>query len=85
MAVSGINNYNNALYQWQGQKLSSSGNSSSSSSSAASSLFNGTSMVNQVSSMVELTKYAMNAMGACHGISCQRYRLYRHHRTQLLG
>lgn len=63
MAVSGINVYNNALYQWKGQKLSSSGNSSSSTSSAASSLFNNASMENQVSSMVELTKYAMNAMG----------------------
>lgn len=63
MAVSGINVYNSSLYQWQGQKLSSSGNSSSSTSSAVSSLFDGTSMVNQISSMVELTKYAMNAMG----------------------
>lgn len=64
MAVSGINNYNDVLYTWQSQQLKSTGNSSSSSTNAASALFNnGTSMVNQISSMVELTKYAMDAMG----------------------
>ncbi len=63
MAVSAINNYTNSMYYWQGQKLISSGSSSSASSSAASSLFSGTSMTNQISSMVELTKYAMDAMG----------------------
>lgn len=63
MALNGINSYNNALYQWQAQKLSSTGTGSSSSSKTASSLFSGTSMSIQLSSMVELTKYAMDAMG----------------------
>ncbi|MDE5832616.1 MAG: hypothetical protein K2H64_06475 [Desulfovibrio sp.] len=65
MSVYGINGYNDTLYKWQAQQLKNTGSSSSSSgsSSAASSLFSGTSMVSQVSSMVELTKYAMDAMG----------------------
>lgn len=63
MAVSAINNYQNALYQWQGQKLASTGYSSSSSSSAGNSLLSGSSMTSQISSMVELTKYAMDCMG----------------------
>lgn len=63
MAVSAINNYQNALYQWRGQKLASTGSGSSSSSSAANSLLTGASMTSQVSSMVELTKYAMDCMG----------------------
>ena len=65
MSVSGINSYNTALYKWQAQKLKDGGSSSgsSSSSSAASSLFSGQSMTSQLSSMIELTKYAMDAMG----------------------
>lgn len=66
MSVSGISNYSNALLQWQGQQLKSTGSSSakSSSSNALSSLFGNTSsMTSQLSSMVELTKYAMDAMG----------------------
>lgn len=65
MAVSGIQSYSNALYQWQAQQLKSTGNSSSSSSSSSllNSLFGGQSITSQVSSMVELTKYAMDAMG----------------------
>ena len=65
MSISGIGNYNNILLQWQGQQLKSTGSGSSKSSSAngLSSLFGNTSMTNQLSSMVELTKYAMDAMG----------------------
>lgn len=63
MAIYGINTYANSAYQWQGQKLASTGNSSSTASKSVSSLFNGASMTNQISSMVELTKYAMDAMG----------------------
>lgn len=66
MSVSSISSYNNALLQWQGQQLKSTGSSSakSSSSNALSSLFGNTSsMTSQLSSMVELTKYAMEAMG----------------------
>lgn len=67
-SVSGVNNYTSALYQWQNQKLGagstgSSTSSSSSSKSSANSLLNGSTMTDQLSSMVELTKYAMNAMG----------------------
>lgn len=67
-SVSGISSYTSALYQWQNQKLSTStsGSSSSSSSSTSSSLsqlLSGSSMSDQLSSMVELTKYAMDAMG----------------------
>lgn len=65
MAVSRVNSgYYQALYTWDSQQLKSTGNSSSSkASSSASSLFSGSSMVNQISSMVELTKYAMDQMG----------------------
>ncbi|MEE0814068.1 MAG: hypothetical protein U0M13_00255, partial [Desulfovibrio fairfieldensis] len=65
MSISGIGNYNNILLQWQGQQLKNTGSGSSKSSSANSlnSLFGNTSMTNQLSSMVELTKYAMDAMG----------------------
>lgn len=66
MSVSGITNYNNMIFQWQNQQLknTSSGSSKSSSASGVSSLFgNNTSMTSQLSSLVELTKYAMNAMG----------------------
>lgn len=66
MAISGLGSYNNALYQWQAQQLKGTGNSASgsSASSAVSSLFGGTaSMTSQISSMVELTKYAMDQMG----------------------
>lgn len=67
MSISGINsyNYNNALFQWQGQHLkgTTSGGSKNSSSSNLESLFGNTSMISQLSSMIELTKYAMDAMG----------------------
>ena len=67
MSISGINGYSDTLYKWQSQQLKNTGtssySSSSSSSSLASSLFSGSSMTSQISSMVELTKYAMNAMG----------------------
>ena len=71
-SVSGVNNYTSALYQWQNQKLGagstgSSTSSSSSSKSSANSLLNGSTMTDQLSSMVELTKYAMNAMGVSSG------------------
>lgn len=64
--------YTSALYQWQNQKLStsSSGSSSSGSSSSSSSLssqLSSSSITDQLSSMVELTKYAMNAMGLDSG------------------
>ncbi len=67
--VSGVSSYTSALYQWQNQKLSTSTSSSSSSSSSTSSsstlsqLLSGSSISSQLSSMVELTKYAMDAMG----------------------
>ncbi|MGE9986204.1 hypothetical protein [Desulfovibrio sp. SGI.169] len=65
MSVSGISSYTNALFQWQGQQLkgTTSGGSKSSSSSGLESLFGNTSMTSQLSSMIELTKYAMDAMG----------------------
>ena len=68
-SVSGINTYTSGMYQWQNQKLStstsdsSSSSGSSSSSSSMSQLLSGNTMSDQLSSMVELTKYAMNAMG----------------------
>ena len=67
--VSGVNSYTSGLYQWQNQKLSTStsGSSSSSGSKSSSSSLNqmlsGNSISSQLSSMVELTKYAMDAMG----------------------
>lgn len=64
MAVSGINSYRDTMYQWQAQQLKSTGSGSSSSSTALNTLFGGSaSMTSQISSMVELTKYAMDAMG----------------------
>lgn len=66
MAITGINSYRDTLYQWQSQQLKSTGNSASntSSSSAINMLFGGSaSMTSQISSMVELTKYAMDQMG----------------------
>lgn len=66
MSVSGISNYNNMIFQWQNQHLknTSAGSSKSSSASGLSSLFGkNASMTSQLSSMVELTKYAMDAMG----------------------
>lgn len=66
MAVSGINNYRDAMYTWQAQQLKATGaaQSSSASSSAVNALLGGNvSMTSQVSSMVELTKYAMDQMG----------------------
>ncbi len=67
-SVSGISSYTSALYQWQNQKLSTStsGSSSSSSGNSSSSLsqmLGSNSISGQLSSMVELTKYAMDAMG----------------------
>ena len=67
--VSGVNSYTSGLYQWQNQKLSTStsGSSSSSgsksSSSSLSQMLSGNSITSQLSSMVDLTKYAMDAMG----------------------
>lgn len=63
MAVSGINTYASSMYQWQNQKLTTSGSRQTQASSSLSSLFDGASMTDQISSMVELTKYAMDAMG----------------------
>lgn len=66
MAVSGINNYREAMYQWQSQQLKSTGASASNTatSTAINALFGGTaSMTSQIASMVELTKYAMDQMG----------------------
>lgn len=67
-SVSGINTYTSGMYQWQNQKLSTStsGSSSSSSGNSSSSLsqmLGSNSISGQLSSMVELTKYAMDAMG----------------------
>lgn len=66
MAINGINGYRDTLYHWQSQQLRSTGSTSAnnSSSSAINMLFGGsTSMISQINSMVELTKYAMDAMG----------------------
>lgn len=64
MAVSGVNNYRDVLFSWQGQQLKNTGNGSSSSSGSLNSLFNDSvSMTAQIASMVELTKYAMDNMG----------------------
>lgn len=69
MSISSVNSYGTAMLQWQGQQLKSTGTgsssgTSSSSSNSLSSLFGSTgSMTNQLSSMVELTKYAMESMG----------------------
>ena len=67
-SVSGINTYTSGMYQWQNQKLSTSTSGSSSSSSGSSSstlsqMLGGNNISSQLSSMVELTKYAMDAMG----------------------
>ncbi|CAK7054132.1 MAG: hypothetical protein DESF_02289 [Desulfovibrio sp.] len=64
MSVSSVNNYNTAMLQWQKQQLKTTGNSSGSTSNSMSKLFSPeVSMTNQVASMVELTKYAMESMG----------------------
>ncbi|OXS29528.1 MAG: hypothetical protein BCS36_07320 [Desulfovibrio sp. MES5] len=66
MSISSINSYTTATLQWQGQQLKSTGTSSTSSSSSNSLstlLSSSNSMTSQLSSMVELTKYAMEAMG----------------------
>ena len=64
MSISSINSYNTAMLQWQGQQLKTTGNSSGSTSNPLSTLFSPeASMTSQVSSMVELTKYAMESMG----------------------
>ena len=71
--VSGVNSYTSGLYQWQNQKLSTStsGSSSSSgsksSSSSLSQMLSGSSITSQLSSMVDLTKYAMDAWGLASG------------------
>ncbi|MDO5483496.1 MAG: hypothetical protein Q4F27_01175 [Desulfovibrionaceae bacterium] len=65
-SISGINTYSSAMYQWQNQLLQNNSSSSGqpSASDSQSSLFSSaTSMSSQISGMVELTKYAMNAMG----------------------
>ena len=67
-SVSGINTYTSGMYQWQNQKLSTSTSGSSSSSSGSSSstlsqMLGGNNISSQLSSMVDLTKYAMDAMG----------------------
>lgn len=65
MSVSGIGNYRDVMFQWQGQQLKSTGSETakSTASNSLNSLFNGSSMIKKLSSMVELTKYAMDAMG----------------------
>lgn len=63
MSVSSVGNYRDALFQWQGQQLKNTGKGSSSQSNSINSLFGQASMTSQIASMVELTKYAMNAMG----------------------
>lgn len=64
MGISGISSYNDIMYQWQNEKLKSTGSSSSQPSSMMTSILGGSSsMTSQISSLVELTKYAMNAMG----------------------
>lgn len=64
MAVSGINSYRDTLYQWQSNQLKNTGTGTSSASSTLDVLFGGSSsMTQQISSMVELTKYAMDSMG----------------------
>ncbi len=64
MAVTGINNYREALFQWQGQQLKSSASTAKSTQAGnLTNLFEGSSMSGQLSSMIELTKYAMDAMG----------------------
>lgn len=51
------------MYQWQAQQLKSAGASSTASNSAANIFGSSTSMTSQLSSMIELTKYAMDSMG----------------------
>lgn len=65
MSISNINSYtNNAVMQWQNQQLKGTGNGSSKNASSLGNLFTGAeSLTSQLSSMVELTKYAMNSMG----------------------
>lgn len=67
MAVSGINNYSNnysnVMYQWQAQQLKSTGSSTATSNSVANIFGSTTSLSSQLSSMIELTKYSMDAMG----------------------
>lgn len=63
MAVSGINSYTDVMYQWQAQQLKSTGNSTTASNTVSSLLGNASSMTSQLSSMIELTRYAMDAMG----------------------
>ena len=63
MSISGVNNYRDVLFQWQGQQLKNTGKGSSSQSGAITSLFGQASITSQIESMVELTKYAMDAMG----------------------
>ncbi len=63
MSISSVNNYRDVLFQWQGQQLKNTGKGSSSQSGAITSLFGQASITSQIESMVELTKYAMDAMG----------------------
>ncbi len=64
MSVSSISSVNSSLYayQWNNQQLQGAVSTSTSSSSSASSLY-GSDVTSSVSSMVELAKYAMEAMG----------------------
>lgn len=63
MNINSTASYSNALYQWQREHLKNTGSGSSQQTSTINALFNQTSMSTQITSMVELTKYAMNAMG----------------------
>ncbi|MDR1776909.1 MAG: hypothetical protein LBR31_03655 [Desulfovibrio sp.] len=65
MSVSEISTSSSVLLQWQNGQLSGSGEQGTKSAAAAaqSVYANGTSMTDQVAGMVELTKYAMEAMG----------------------
>lgn len=63
MTISSINNYKDVMYQWQAQQLKNTGASTTTSNSVANIFGSSTSMTTQLSSMIELTKYAMDAMG----------------------
>lgn len=63
MSVSNVGNYRDVLFQWQGQQLKNTGKGSSSKSDTITTLFGQSSITSQIASMVELTRYAMDAMG----------------------
>jgi hypothetical protein len=60
--ITGTGAYSAAQYLWQNQQLLANSSSTAKSSSSASSLFDGSDLSSQISSMIELTKYAMDAM-----------------------